>query len=200
MKSKKCSTCGKPIKSDDKFCQHCGAAQKNVTPVTKPIKTAESKSISIASLLKWILIALFTGLVFGWIRYWIGYYILIQGIIAGLLIPWMIKKTAVNQMAALSNIRFKMAIALFFTFIISEAIGFGLAQPVFDPFNWFVRVWNGDTTESIFGIFSTAGVVSQTFSEGLSGGFWAFLWFIDLFFMFFFLLVSMPLSTKKVKS
>lgn len=200
MKSKKCNTCGKPINPDDKFCQHCGAAQNIVAPVAKPKKTVESDSLSISSLLKWILIAVLTGIVFGWIRYWIGYYILIQGVIAGLLIPWMIKKTAESQMEALSDVRFKMTLTLFFVFMIGQAIGFGLAQPVFDPFNWFVRVWNGDTTESVFGIFSTAGVVSQTFSEGLSGGFWLFLSMIDLFFMFFFILVSMPLTSKKAKS
>lgn len=200
MKSFKCTTCGKLINPNDKFCQHCGAAQKIVVPVTKLKKAAESERLSIASLLKWILIAVLTGLVFGWIRYWIGYYILLQGVIAGLLIPWMIKKTAVSQMEALSNIRFKMALLLFFAFIIAQALGFGLAQPVFDPFNWFARVWNGETTESVFGIFSTAGVVSQTFSEGLSGGFWLFLSMIDLFFMFFFILVSMPLNSKKAKS
>lgn len=199
MKSKKCTICRKPILPDDKFCQHCGAAQKTVAPVAKPVKNAETKRISIVLSLKWILIAALIGIVFGWIRYWIGYYILIQGVVAGLLISWMVKKTAVNQMEALSNIRFKMAILLFVSFMIAQALGFGLAQPVFDPFNWFARVWNADTTESVFGIFSTAGVVSQTFSEGLSGGFWLLLTAIDLFFMFFFILVSMPLTTKKAK-
>jgi len=200
MKTKKCSTCGKPIMPDDKFCQHCGASQKTEASVSKPKKTAKSNKISMSSLLKWVFIALLTGIVFGWIRYWIGYYILIQGVIAGLLIPWMVKQTTKTQMGALSNIRFKMTLLLFFLFMIGQSVGFGLAQPVFDPFNWFVRVWNGDTTESVFGIFSTAGVVSQAFSEGLSGGFWLLLSIIDWFFMFFFILVSMPLTTKKVKS
>jgi F0F1-type ATP synthase assembly protein I len=200
MKSRKCISCGKPILPDDKFCQHCGAAQKTIASVAKPKKATESKNISISSLLKWVLIAVLAGLVFGWIRYWIGYYILIQGVIVGLLIPWLVKKTAETQMQALSNIRFKMALLLFFTFMIGQAVGFGVAQPVFDPFKWFARVWSGDTTESVFGIFSTAGVVSQTFSEGLSGGFWLLLTAIDLFFMFFFILVSMPLTSKKAKS
>lgn len=117
-----------------------------------------------------------------------------------MILPWFVVKTTPNQKDVLANIRFKMALLLFFLFMIGQSIGFGFAQPVFDPFNWFVRVWIGDTTESVFGIFSTAGVVSQTFSEGLSGGFWLLLSVIDLFFMFFFILVSMPLTTKKVKS
>lgn len=197
MKSKKCSTCKKPINPDDKFCQHCGAAQKSKSNDGNQKKTTESERISTAAVFKWITIAIITGLVFGWIRYWIGYYILIQGVIAGLLISWMVKKSAGTQTEALSNIRFKMVVLLFFSFMIGQAFGFGLAQPVFDPFNWLARVWNGDTTESVFGIFSTAGVVSQTFSEGLNGGFWLLLGLIDLFFMFFLMLVTMPLTTKK---
>ena len=125
MKLSKCSTCGKSIKADDKFCQHCGAAQKIINPVAKPKKKLESDSLSISLLLKWILIAVLTGIVFGWIRYWIGYYILIQGIIAGLLIVWLVKQTATTQMKALSNIRFKMAVGLFVLFIIAQALGFG---------------------------------------------------------------------------
>lgn len=200
MKSKKCNTCGKPIEAEDKFCQHCGAVQKKITPVAKPKKIVELKKLSVSSVFKWVLIAILTGLIFGWIRYWIGYYVLIQGVIAGLLLPWMVKKTAETQMDALANIRFKMALLFFFVFMIGQALGFGLAQPVFDPFNWFARVWNGDTTESVFAIFSRAGVTHHTFSEGLSGGFWILLTAIDLFFMFFFILVSMPLTTKKAKS
>lgn len=200
MKSKKCNTCGKPIQSDDKFCEHCGASQESTDPVRKSQNKAEINKIALSSFLKWILIATLTGLVFGWVRYWIGYYILIQGVIAGLLIPWMLKKTATNQLDAISTIRFKMAVLLFFAFMLAQAVGFGMAQPVFDPFNWVARVWNGDTTESVFGIFSTGGVVHGTFSEGISGGFWVLLSLIDLFFMFFFMLVSMPLTTKKVKS
>ena len=197
MKSSKCNTCGNPIKPDDKFCQHCGAFQKTEAPDAKPIKTVEQKKIAIASLLQWIAIAVLVGIVFGWIRYWIGYYILIQGVIAGLLIPWMVKKSAANQTEAISHVRFKIAVLLFFSFMVAQAIGFGMAQPVFDPFNWFIRVWNGDSIESVFGIFSTAGVVHHAFSEGLNGGFWIFLWLIDISFMFFFILVSMPLTTKK---
>jgi len=200
MKSSTCSQCGKPISQEDKFCQRCGAPQKTAATAPKPVNSAEPQGISTASLVKWLLIAGVTGLVFGWIRYWIGYYVLIQGVIAGLLIPWMVKKAAPNQLEAISDIRFKMALLLFFSFMVAQAIGFGMAQPVFDPFNWVARVWNGDTTESVFGIFSTGGVVHQTFSEGLSGGFWAFLWFFDISFMFFLMLVSLPLTTNKKRS
>lgn len=200
MKSTKCNTCQKPTSPEDKFCPHCGAPIKNIAPNLKAKTANESKRIAFSALAKWILIALIVGFVVGWIRYWIGYYILIQGVLAGLLIPWLISKTAQEQKEALANARFKMAIVFFFSFMIAQAIGFGLAQPLFDPFNWFYRVWDEQTSESIFGIFSTGGVVHETFSGGLNGGFWALLSFIDLFFMFFFILVSLPLPSNKKKS
>ncbi len=157
----------------------------------------QSNKLSLSALTKWILVALITGFVFGWVRYWIGYYILLQGIVAGLLISSIVKKVATEQQQSLVDFRFKMAIALFFSFMIGQAVGFGTAQPVFDPLGWLGRVWNGDTSESVFGIFSTGGVAHQTFSEGLSGGFWLFLSLFDLAFMFFFILISLPTKIAK---
>ena len=161
---------------------------------------SKSEKTPIAALTKWVFVALVLGFIFGWIRYWIGYYILLQGIAAGLLIAWAVKKIAKDQQQSLINIRFKMTIILFFSFMIGEAVGFGFAQPVFDPLGWFGRVWNGDTSESVFGIFSTGGVAHQAFSGGLNGGFWLFLSLFDLIFMFFFMLISMPLKTNKKRS
>ncbi len=149
---------------------------------------------------KWIAIVILIGIVFGWIRYWIGYYILLQGIAVGLIIPWVIHKTGSNGQKVLYDHTFKIAVLLFFTFMIGQAIGFGLAQPVFDPIGWLSRVWQGDTTESVFGIYSTGGVAHHTFSEGMSGGFWSILSFIDLAFMFFFMLIGLPPKTKKNRS
>ena len=200
MKSFKCNKCGKSITLGDKFCPLCGAPVKNIKNAPKETIIKQSTKLSASALLKWIIIAITLGLFIGWIRYWIGYYVLIQGVIAGLLIAWIVKKVAKDQLQALADVRFKITIVLFFSFMIAQAIGFGLAQPVFDPFNWLARVWDGQTSESVFGIFSTGGVVHETFSGGLSGGFWVLLSFIDLFFMFFFILVSMPLATNKKRS
>ena len=199
MKPDNCFKCGKPITSDDKFCPHCGVSTKGSVIAPKKEIVEQASKLTASALLKWIGIALLVGLIFGWIRYWIGYYILIQGVIAGLLIPWLIGKAAQDHKEVLADVRFKMANVLFFSFIIAQAIGFGLAQPVFEPFGWFYRVWDDQTSESIFGIFSTGGVVHETFSGGLSGGFWAFLFAFDLFFMFFFILVGLPLPSRKNK-
>lgn len=157
----------------------------------------QSKKLSFSALIKWIIVALIVGFVFGWVRYWIGYYVLLQGITAGLLVSSIVKKVAVRQQQSFVDFRFKIAIVLFFSFMIAQVIGFGTAQPTFDPFGWFGRVWQGDTSESVFGIFSTGGVAHQAFSEGLSGGFWLFLSLFDLAFMFFFILVSLPLKISK---
>lgn len=201
MKSTKCNKCKEPINQDDKFCQHCGSPIEKHTPTPQKKAPKESIKLSFSTVSKWILVAVILGLLMGWVRYWIGYYVLVQGVIVGLLIPWIAaKKTTLEQKEALANVRFKIAIVLFFSFMIAQGIGFGVAQPVFDPLIWLARVWDGQTSESVFGIFSTGGVVHEAFSGGLSGGFWVLLSFIDLFFMFFFILVSMPLPTNKKRS
>ncbi len=161
---------------------------------------SKSEKIPTSAVAKWVFTALVLGFVLGWVRYWIGYYILLQGIAAGLLMVWVVKRIAKEQQQFLVNIRFKMTVILFFSFMIGQAFGFGFAQPVFDPLGWLGRVWNGDTSESVFGIFSTGGVAHQAFAEGLSGGFWLFLSLFDLIFMFFFMLISMPLKTNKKRS
>lgn len=200
MKSATCSSCTQQISPNDKFCQHCGAEQKpKVAPkiASDEPKVQTNENYRFSDVIVAILLAGLTGIVFGYLRYWIGYYILIQGVIAAVVLAYFVKAQAANKLERLANVRFKMSLLLFVGFVLAQAVGYGLAQPVFDPFNWFARVWNGDSSESVFGIFSTAGVVSRTFSEGVSGGFWLLLTAIDLFFMFFILLVSMPLSTKK---
>lgn len=154
---------------------------------------------SVKTFTKWLLIAFAIGLVFGWIRYWIGYYILLQGIIAGLMIPWAIHKTKGGDAKILSDASFKLSVLLFFMFMIGQAVGFGLAQPWFDPFGWLARIMDGKTSESVFGIFSTGGVVHDFYSNGLNGGFWMFLSLFDTAFMFFFLLISLPPKTVKKK-
>ena len=158
-----------------------------------------SKKISVTSYAKWILITIIIGLIFGWIRYWIGYYILLQGIAVGFLISWVIRKTENNDQSLLGEHTFKIAVLLFFSFLIGEALGFGLAQPVFDPTGWLSRMWDGKTAESVFGIFSTGGVAHHTFSDGMNGGFWIFLSLFDMAFMFFFILISLPRKTIKNK-
>ncbi len=154
---------------------------------------------SVKTFVKWLLIAFAVGLVFGWIRYWIGYYILLQGIIAGLMIPWAIHNTKGGDAKILSDASFKLSVLLFFMFMIGQAVGFGLAQPWFDPMGWLARVMDGKTSESVFGIFSTGGVVHDFYSNGLNGGFWLFLSLFDMAFMFFFLLIYLPPKTIKKK-
>lgn len=154
----------------------------------------------IKSILTYALVAFLTGMVMGWIRYWVGYYVLLQGIIAGLFIPWIIHKLPGGSLKILYDKSFQLSILLFLLFMTGQATGFGLAQPWFDPTGWLTRILNGKTTESVFGIFSTGGVVHQYYSNGLHGGFWALLTIFDMVFMFFFLLISLPPKSVKKKS
>jgi len=153
---------------------------------------SHSKKQLFSSILLWILIAAGIGLTVGWIRYWIGYYILLQGIISGMLIPWAIHRIPKDRQMILADATFKMSIVTFFSFMVGQAIGFGLAQPWFEPIGWLMRILDDKTVESVFGIFSTGGVTHQFYANGLNGGFWVILSLIDLAFMFFFILISLP--------
>ena len=164
-------------------------------------KTTETSASNIdhaLSILIWILIAIGIGMVMGWIRYWIGYYILFYGILSAILVTWAIHKTSEIRQTLLLKAKFKLSIVLFFSFMIGQAIGFGLAQPWFDPVGWLIRVLDGQTVESVFGVFSTAGVSHQFYSGGFDSGFWIFLSLFDLVFMFFFILITLaPKLAKK---
>ncbi len=160
----------------------------------------ESKQTTLLALSTWILVAFVIGLITGWIRYWIGYYVLLQGIVVGCSISWGVHKIATKQQPILSKAQFKISILLFFSFMMAQAVGFGLAQPRFNSLGWLSRIWEGQTVESVFGIFSTGGVAHHAFAEGLSGGFWLFLSLFDLAFMFFFLLITLPPKTTKSTS
>ncbi|WP_139795873.1 hypothetical protein [Desulfocicer vacuolatum] len=82
-------------------------------------------------------------------------------------------------------------VLIFFAcFMIAQAIGFGLAQPWFEPLGWLGRVIQNDTKESIWGITLLGGAVAKNFQLGVNGVFWIFLNLFDLFFMVFFLLVG----------
>ena len=143
-------------------------------------------------LFKWLTTAIIIGIIVGWLRYWTGYFILIQGLIAGILIPkiatWWSQKRSTN----LNISSLWLAFILFLVFLIGEVLGFGWAQPHFNPLGWISRVLDETSSETVFGIYSAAGVVHHPFNEGVNGGFWIVLSSIDLFFMLFFILVSIP--------
>lgn len=164
----------------------------------KKTEITASNSNNVSSILIWILIAIGIGMAMGWVRYWIGYYILFYGIISAILVTWAIHKTSEIRQKLLLKAKFKLSIVLFFSFMTGQAVGFGLAQPWFDPVGWLIRVFDGQTVESVFGVFSTAGVSHQFYSGGFDSGFWIFLSLFDLFFMFFFILITLaPKPAKK---
>ncbi len=152
------------------------------------------------AILIYVLTAFTIGLITGWIRYWAGFYVLLQGTITGLLIPWVSHRFPSGREKIPGDASFKLAILLFSLFMIGQATGFGLAQPWFDPAGWLMRVIEGKTSESVFGIFSTGGVVHEFYSNGLNDGFWLILSIFDMLFMFFFLLISLPAKANKKRS
>ena len=156
-----------------------------------------SKRNYITPVIKGIIITFIFGVLIGVFRYWFGFYVLLQGILAAFGISWLMHKFVKTGQEVFAQKTFKMALLLFIVFMVGKAVGFGLAQPWFDPLGWFVRVVNGDSSEAVFGIYSKSGLVHSFFTDGLSGGFWLFLTLFDLVFLFFFLLIS--LAPKKIK-
>jgi hypothetical protein len=133
------------------------------------------------------------GVLAGVFRYWFGFFILGQGIFVGWLAPKLVAAlasvNASNDSGSASLKSFVFIIIILF-FLFGQAIGFGLAQPWFEPIAWLDRVLSGRTSEYLFGIRLFGGVVNQPASLVVDGGFWLFFNLFDLIFMAFFLLIG----------
>lgn len=148
--------------------------------------------------IRWLVAAMVLALVFGtivgWGRYWYGYFVLGQGTIVGLFIPWaaaiLYPGTSPHRKTMNNPGSLKLALILFTCFMITQAIGFGMAQPWFDPLGWLGRIVQHDTSEMAWGISLLGGAAAKNFQLGVNGGFWIFLNLFDQFFMLFFLLVG----------
>jgi len=129
------------------------------------------------------------GLATGWVRYWMGFFVLFQGVIASLLIVWLVvkyRKYSSSVPCPSNRIALMAALGWLIIFWVAQIYGLGLAQPWFDPFGYFGRILQGDAKEMTFGMKSTAGWASS-FSGGFGGGFWIFLNVFDSAIMYLFL-------------
>ncbi|MGD1100672.1 MAG: hypothetical protein ABSA59_01290 [Terriglobia bacterium] len=136
-----------------------------------------------------IVISALIGLATGWVRYWMGFFVLFQGVIASLLIVWLIGKYRKHgsPVPSPSNRTALMAaLGWLITFWVAQIYGLGLAQPWFDPFGYFGRILQGDAKEMAFGIKAIAGW-ARGFGGGFGGGFWVFLNVLDSAIMYLFL-------------
>jgi hypothetical protein len=148
-------------------------------------------------------VALVLGVLAGWGRYWYGYFVLGQGTLVGLLIPWAATLFCPGTSHHGNTMKhpgaFKVALILFMGFMISQAIGFGMAQPWFDPLGWLGRIVRQETRETVWGISLLGGAAARNFHLGVNGGFWIFLNLFDLSFMGFFLLVGINRQPEETK-
>lgn len=130
------------------------------------------------------------GLALGWLRYWFGFFVLAQGAVGGLLVAHLAGRA--GRRPPHPGFRAALAIALgwFAAFLVGLVLGFGLAQPWFEPLGWLDRLWRGRTVELVFGV-SAVGPVHNFFAQGAKGWFWLFLNLIDWLIMLVFLL-AMP--------
>ena len=123
-----------------------------------------------------IVISALIGLATGWVRYWMGFFVLFQGVIASLLIAWLIGKYHKRDPSVLNpsnRTALMAALCWLIVFWVAQIYGLGLAQPWFDPFGYFGRILQGG---------------------GFGGGFWVFLNALDSVIMYLFLF-RMPWPT-----
>ena len=154
----------------------------------------EKERMTICRLMVGIVLALAAGAIIGWGRYWYGYFVLGQGTLVGLFIPWATTIICSKSLHPRKTMKkpgsMTLVLILFASFMLAQSIGFGMAQPWFDPAGWLSRVIQHGTRETVWGISLMGGAVAKDFQLGVNGGFWIFLNLFDLFFMVFFLLVG----------
>lgn len=139
-----------------------------------------------------MLLALVLGMVLGWVRYWLGLFLIAQGAVAGLSLPWLLRRIKACQPALAGHPgcggAFALAALWGLCFLAGQALGLGLAQPWFDPLGFFSRVLAGRSSEFIFGVAATGGV-HRAIALGAKGGFWVLFNLIDLGTMCLFFMV-----------
>lgn len=145
------------------------------------------------------LIALVVGLGLGWLRYWTGFFVLAQGAAGGLLIGWLTGRLAgTNRPDAPEpdrSVCLKLALLWFVIFQAGLAVGFGLAQPWFEPVKFLSQVLAGQGIEFVFGIASSGGT-QKGFAMGASGFMWVVFNLVDWAVMFLFLAMFPWLSDR----
>ncbi|RJX31807.1 MAG: hypothetical protein C4525_11455 [Desulfarculus sp.] len=148
-------------------------------------------------LLAGLLWALALGLAAGWLRYWVGLFVLAQGAVCGLLLAYLAGRAGRGQGQGPAHPGPGPALAAAFVWLLAfwlgQGLGYGLAQPWFDAAGWLGRVWQGKSSEFLFGVAAT-GPVHRAFSLGAKGGWWLVFNLIDWLIMFFFLW-TMPWRT-----
>lgn len=152
-------------------------------------------------LLAGLLWALVLGLAAGWLRYWVGLFVLAQGAICGLLVAYLAGRAGrvQGQGPAHPGLRPALAAAALWllAFWLGQGLGYGLAQPWFDVLGWLGRVWQGKSSEFLFGV-AAVGPVHRSFGLGAKGGWWLVFNLIDWLILFFFLW-TMPWHTGKAR-
>ncbi len=148
-----------------------------------------------------IVSAFIVGIIMGFVRYWAGCFILFCGVVAGYVTvvfsSILVGSICISKKEFLKTKTFRMVLAMFIVFIIGELLGFGLAQPWFDPIGFFGRVVAGRTSEMTFVVGMTGGIIGKHFIFGVNKGFWVFLNMIDILFMLFFMLITLNIKMEK---
>ena len=128
------------------------------------------------------------GCLLGYLRYWLGFFVIAQGALLGLGVPWIVVKVLGGEKPWHPGFKTALLVAAlwFIGTNVGLMLGFGLAQPWFEPVGWLSRILHDDTAEFVFGVAST-GSFARGVAMGAQGGFWLLLCIIDWSIMFFFI-------------
>ncbi|HNV72847.1 MAG TPA: hypothetical protein PKO06_24275, partial [Candidatus Ozemobacteraceae bacterium] len=133
--------------------------------------------------------SLASGLVAGWLRYWLGFMVIFHGLAFALLATWVfnrLRPTPTPDLLWTNRAAWRSAPVFLLLFWVGQMIGLGLAQPVFDPWQFFWQILAGSEGESF-----VAMTQHRTYSGGLTGLFWAFTNLLDSGLMLIFFATMM---------
>ena len=185
----KCPKCEGRILENDRFCSKCGATRKDEESkqaANEPVSAGvETKGGGGSNFLLIFIATLIVGSAIGWVRYWIGFCVIFQGAASAGLIIWAFQsfRNAPPKGSEVSNGQaWGWSVILIPVYCAAQIAGLGIAQPWFEPGEYFLSILKGNSSEAVFGITRTTA---------FSGGFlWIFCNGLDAVIMLFILAIG----------
>ena len=118
-----------------------------------------------------------SGVFAGWLRYWFGFMVIFHGLVFVLLAIGMFSVLRPARRPGLlwsNQVAWRSAPFFLLAFWAAQGVGLGLAQPVFDPLDYFFQIANGTEGESFVAMTRV-----RSYTGGMSGLLWVFSSLLD---------------------
>jgi len=126
-------------------------------------------------------VALLVGVAAGWLRYWIGFVVIFHGAACAGIIGWLfhrVRPIPAGNFDESNAQAWRWSFPLIAIFWLGQFAGTGLAQPWFDPLDYYGGILAGKGIET----FLAMGQV-RSYGGGMSGFMWAFCVLLDAVIM-----------------